>query len=124
MTTKRTPDNIDTFVAEKMKEIRLSRGITQESFAGVLGISMQQVQKYENGVNRISASRLYQASRVLGVDVADFYEGVENTGLPAVRPYRDSEHDVCELVRMYQGIKDPGVRKSMLNLIRSVSKDR
>ena len=72
----RSPNPVDKHVGSRIRTRRLLVGLSQEKLGEGLGITFQQVQKYERGTNRISASRLQQASRVLGVPVAYFYEGV------------------------------------------------
>lgn len=69
------PNPVDVFVGQKLRSRRSLIGITQENLAEAAGITFQQVQKYEKGRNRLSASRLYQFSRVLDVPVAYFFEG-------------------------------------------------
>ena len=70
------PNPIDVYVGNRIKLRRLELGLTQERLAQNINISFQQLQKYENGANRISASRLYDFSVVLGVPVGYFYENM------------------------------------------------
>ncbi len=69
----RAPNPVDIYVGQRIKLRRLSLGFTQEQLAQSLNLSFQQLQKYENGANRVSASRLYDFSVVLDVDVGYFY---------------------------------------------------
>ncbi len=71
-----SPNPIDIYVGNRIKLRRLELGLTQEKLAQSISISFQQLQKYENGANRISASRLYDFSVVLGVPVGYFYENM------------------------------------------------
>ena len=73
----RSATGIDKRVGENLSKIRLFRGMSQESLAGAVGVSFQQIQKYEKGRNRISVSRLWQFSKILNVPVAGFYDGIE-----------------------------------------------
>jgi transcriptional regulator with XRE-family HTH domain len=76
-------DQIDALVGANLKRLRLEREITVQALGVALGVTYQQVLKYEQGVNRISASTLYKASLFLHVNIGDFYEGVDiliNTG--------------------------------------------
>jgi transcriptional regulator with XRE-family HTH domain len=73
----RKADDLDHFVAQRVRRQRDAVDMTQDQLAQALGISFQQLQKYERGVNRISASRLFQISCVLGVGPEYFYEGVD-----------------------------------------------
>ncbi|WP_127078414.1 helix-turn-helix domain-containing protein [Rhodomicrobium lacus] len=63
----------DEIVAVRLRQIREERGLTQGMLGAAIGVSMQQIQKYETGTNRISAGRLYAASRVLGAPLVEFY---------------------------------------------------
>ena len=74
-----TEQAIDTHVGERIRERRTALRITQDSLAQTIGVSFQQVQKYETGRNRVSASRLYQIAQVLKVPIAFFWEGLGDT---------------------------------------------
>lgn len=67
--------NIDALVAERVRAARIAAGLTQERLANKIGVAFQQVQKYENGTNRISAGRLYLISIALDVPIERFFEG-------------------------------------------------
>jgi transcriptional regulator with XRE-family HTH domain len=96
-------------------------GLTQDQLAQALGISYQQVQKYETGTNRVSAGRLYDISRVLDSGVGAFFDGIE--------PDRNSHDETAdrgnratiELVRSFQAINDPQVRRAVSSLVKSLS---
>lgn len=80
MTTKtrtREATEVDAYVGRRLKDLRESKGMSQETLAIDLGISFQQVQKYERGFNRIGASRLLQLANVLQVSVAYFFDGIQ-----------------------------------------------
>ncbi len=77
MTTRKvTP--FDLHIGQRIKVLRNTAGLNQNDFAAKLGVSQQQVQKIENGLNRISAGRLWEVSIVLGVPVSAFFEGLAN----------------------------------------------
>jgi transcriptional regulator with XRE-family HTH domain len=76
MAGKRGPHNVDIYVGNRVRVARQARKISQEALADQLGITFQQVQKYEKGSNRISAGRLYQMTGILGVPINFFFEGV------------------------------------------------
>ena len=78
MTTKRSPNPTDKYVGSRLRMRRLMLGMSQERLGGALGITFQQVQKYEKGTNRISASRLQHVSHILRIPVVFFFEGVPN----------------------------------------------
>jgi transcriptional regulator with XRE-family HTH domain len=73
---KRSTVEVDRHVGARIRERRLMLGITQEELANLIGVTYQQEHKYESGVNRVSAGRLFDIAQALGVDVAYFFEGV------------------------------------------------
>lgn len=75
--SKRGPHPADRHVGRRVCERRIRLGYSQSDLAQALGVSFQQVQKYENGANRISASKLWEAAIFLGADISDFYRGYE-----------------------------------------------
>lgn len=87
--TRRDPNFVDVHVGSRMRMRRQLLGMSQEKLGELLGITFQQVQKYEKGANRISASRLYYSAKILGVAVQFFFEdlpGVEvNNGMGEAR---------------------------------------
>lgn len=120
------PDPIDKKVGENIRQLRTVQGISQEKMAESLGITFQQVQKYENGSNRVGASRLYNISHILNSSVARLYEGVETpTTLKAAEESHGFEEDVfnkretINLIRHYYAIEDEEVRKKILDIVKS-----
>ncbi len=79
-----TANAIDRAVGAKIREARLNRGWTQENLAAAVGVTFQQIQKYENGRNRTSASALVLIGRALGVKPPSFLEGVDDAGVQAL----------------------------------------
>jgi transcriptional regulator with XRE-family HTH domain len=75
--SKKAVRDIDAQIGQRIREARQPQGMTQEVLADGLGITFQQVQKYENGSNRISAARLYDIAQMLGLPISYFYEGAE-----------------------------------------------
>ena len=73
----RSATDIDKRVGENLLKFRQFRGMTQETLADAVGVTFQQIQKYEKGKNRVSVSRLWWLSHVLGIPVAEFYDGIE-----------------------------------------------
>ena len=112
-------------------------GLSQEKLGEAIGLTFQQVQKYERGANRIGASRLYELSQILEVPVSFFFDDMpaevaETGGRPASSPPREGpesygydpmvKRETLELVRAYYKIKDPNVRKSVFDLVKSMGK--
>ncbi len=130
MSENKTPSGIDRIVGQRLRWRRRELRLTQEQLGEQLGLTFQQVQKYEKGVNRISAGRLFEMASVLTVPITYFYEGVadmlkssplavQEDGHPPELPTMDTE--ALELVSMFQKISDPTLRKSLLNTIRAAA---
>jgi len=103
-------------------------GMSQEKLGDLLGLTFQQVQKYEKGINRIGAGRLFEIARILDVPVDFFYDGV---GSPSDGP-TESSAPVMEFVSSSEGlqlslafmkIRDPKVRKRVLDLVKSLAEE-
>ena len=124
--TKRDPNFVDRHVGNRVRMRRLLVGMSQEKLGEVLGITYQQVQKYEKGSNRVSASRLYQISRVLGVPVQYFYDELkedgpsgfaESEGADAIAGALQSP-DGVQIARIFSETTDPDKRKLILNAVK------
>src|SRR5919107_3688638 len=79
-----TPNPIDVRVGARLRLRRMMLGLSQEKLAEMIGLTFQQVQKYERGANRIGASRLYELSRVLDVPVSFFFDDIDPVRAPAM----------------------------------------
>ena len=105
-------------------------GMSQEKLGEALGLTFQQVQKYEKGVNRIGAGRLFQVARILGVPVTYFYEDVpsgvpglsDGVASPPVIEFLASA-DGLQLSLAFMRIKEPKVRRRVLDLVKSLADD-
>jgi transcriptional regulator with XRE-family HTH domain len=125
--TKRDPNFVDRHVGNRVRMRRLLVGMSQEKLGELLGITFQQVQKYEKGSNRVSASRLYQISRVLGVPVQFFYDELkeddgpsgfaESEGADAIAGALQSP-DGVQIARIFSETTDPDKRKLILNAVK------
>lgn len=114
---KPAPDPVDIHVGVKIKLRRSLLGISQERLANAINISFQQVQKYESGHNRVSASRLYAVARVLEVDLGFFFEGLASTSMkqqPIADPMRNPIY--MRLVRAAQR-QDPLAVDALLQFL-------
>ena len=124
------PDPIDVHVGSRVKLRRTLLGLSQDRLAESLGITFQQVQKYENGANRVGASRLFQIGRVMGVPVSFFFDGYQQDDKPSQKQVAESKKqlddtvlakkETLDLVRSYYGIEDPTVRKKIFDMIKSL----
>jgi len=128
---KKQANPIDVQVGNRVRIRRMLIGMSQERLGDLLGLTFQQVQKYEKGVNRIGAGRLFEMARILNVPVDFFYEGVNS----APRPGGDAEGEgapVMEFISSGEGlqlslafmkIKDAKVRKRVLDLVKSLAEE-
>jgi transcriptional regulator with XRE-family HTH domain len=121
------PDPVDVHVGNRIRARRLFLGMNQESLANALGLTFQQVQKYEGGANRVSASRLRQAAQILAVPVSYFFADLAPQDAAAEPPERREQRirlqrpETIELVRLYYGIPDQGIRHQFLDMIKTVA---
>ncbi len=127
------PNPIDVQVGSRVRLRRNMLGLSQEKLGEAIGLTFQQVQKYERGANRIGASRLYELSRVLDVPVSFFFDDVDPVRAPAIPagfaeppaegfdadPLR--RRDTLELVEAYYAIDDDAVRRRLLELARALA---
>ena len=129
--------SLDEHIGSRLKQRRSLLGMTQENLADSVGITFQQIQKYENGANRISAGRLYEFSHILDVPIGFFFENYlgqkailsgfadndqENLS-PDVLVEKDvlQEKETLELIRVYYSIKNPKLRKDLFNFVKSMA---
>ena len=128
------PSPIDVHVGSRIRLRRTLLGMSQEKLGEGLGLTFQQVQKYERGVNRVGASRLFDLARVLDVPIGFFFDDMPDAlgGTVGVRRhgmgFADSQdgfeddalnrRETLELVRAYYRITDPSIRKRVFELIK------
>lgn len=117
------PDPIDVAVGLRLRTLRKSRSMSQEQLGRALGITFQQIQKYERGTNRISASMLVKSARALGVAPTQLLpdEGDPTPRSPAILTLLAQMRGVEELVETYARIKSPRLRRAVLQLSRSLA---
>ena len=128
---KKAPNPIDKHVGARVRMRRMMVSMSQEKLGENLGITFQQIQKYEKGTNRIGASRLQQISIVLGVPVAFFFEGAPSVG-PEVDGMAENQSpayvadflatsDGLTLTRNFMRIPDPKVRRKIVDLVIAIA---
>ena len=111
---------VDIHVGQQLKRMRILRNLTQTDVAQGLKISFQQVQKYELGRNRISASRLFELSHILNVPPAFFFEGLENSPNESERALDD---EATKIASMFTRIEDARLRTQIRTFINGVRND-
>lgn len=112
------PHPVDVHVGQRMRERRTLLGLSQSHLAERVGLTFQQIQKYERGTNRISASRLWQLSKVLGVPISWFFEDIDRSRQPA-----DSISTKTETLKLarYFFACPPDIRRQLAALIKSAA---
>ena len=127
---KKSTGSIDKEIGSRVRMRRISIGMSQEKLGDMLGLTFQQVQKYEKGTNRISVGRLVDIAKILGVDIHFFFNGIksgkndpgfaEEESPPYISEVM-STPDGLQLIRSFTGIKNPKVRKSIVQLVSALA---
>ncbi len=131
------PHPVDMHVGARLRQRRTLLGMTQTDLGDALGMSFQQVQKYEKGTNRISSSRLFRLTRALDVSIEYFFEdmppevtastpaggGDKAKKLPSYEPDPMARRETLELVRAYYKIEEADVRKRVYELTKTLGAD-
>ncbi len=135
--SRRGPHPIDVHVGFRVRLRRNLLGMSQEKLGRAIGLTFQQIQKYERGVNRVGASRLFHLSRALDVPVSFFFEdlspaaagggkrrarGLSEAPASALQPDSLSKRETVELIRAYYQVTDPKLRKRVLDLLKALGK--
>jgi transcriptional regulator with XRE-family HTH domain len=128
---KKAPSPIDKHVGSRVRMRRIMLAMSQEKLGAALGLTFQQVQKYEKGTNRIGASRLQQISQILQVPVAFFFEGAPNALAPhsgsalSMAQIDDfiSDSDGLKLIRAFMRIDNAALRRRIVMLVQEIAGD-
>jgi len=134
--TKGTPNEMDIHVGQRLRVRRALLGLSQEKLAASIGLTFQQIQKYERGTNRVSAGRLFDMSKILDVPVSYFFEqyGQSASDNYAAQGLSDNQQDgfehqdvmsskeTLDLVRIYYSVEDPEARKDIVKFIKSMAR--
>ncbi len=118
---KHGPHPIDVHVGSRVRLRRTLMSLNQTQLGEKLGLTFQQIQKYERGFNRISASRLYQTSHILGVPVSFFFDDFDDGAGARSRDDILLKRETLELVRAYYRIGDPAVREGLRKLTKAMA---
>ncbi|MEJ1936845.1 helix-turn-helix transcriptional regulator [Nostoc sp. NIES-2111] len=123
---------VDEHVGKRVRLRRVELGMSQQVLARLIGITFQQLQKNERGVNRLSASRMYEAARVLDVPIGYFFDGIMDAKPLAKRdkkieyslPIEDEQakRETLELVTAYYDIRDRKLRQQMVGTMRALAR--
>ena len=114
----------DKHIGRRLREARLARGLSQGALGKKLGVTFQQVQKYESGANRIGGSRLWDISGILGVPVGHFFEGLPAAGTAdsTREPEAPLTRRSLELAKEIDAIPDETIKLQVLRLVRAITK--
>ncbi len=117
------PDPVDLHVGARIRQHRMLLGMSQERLGEVIGLTFQQVQKYERGKNRVSASMLQRISNALDVPVSFFFDGMTEQQPPAAQPIHDmvARRESLELIRRYYTIPEP-LRREVYALVKAMAR--
>jgi transcriptional regulator with XRE-family HTH domain len=113
-------EGVDGHVGERIRKRRTELGLTQEELGSGLGISYQQIQKYETGANRISAGRLFEIATALDIGIAYFFEDFTPGKRDGVIPHGGHNRTAIELVRNFQDIEDESLRSAVATLLKAL----
>lgn len=130
------PHPVDIHVGRRLRLKRTILGLSQEAVGKEIGVTFQQIQKYERGINRMGASRLFDFAKALGVPVSYFFDGYGDYAMDEVSAYALGEptaagyepekvnnRETLEVMRAYYRIKSPAVRKRIIDLIKAMADD-
>lgn len=127
------PNPVDVHVGSRVRMRRTLLGMSQTKLGEALGLTFQQVQKYERGSNRIGASRLYHLSQILDVPISFFFDdmppldegaapGMRDVARPSFEPDPLVKRETLKLVRAYYRIANPAARKSLFEMTKAIAK--
>lgn len=124
-------DDVDRMVSQQLKHKRRLLGLSQQEVAEALGVSVQQIQKYERATNRITSGKLYSLGRILRTPVSEFFQqgiDLQNASSNFAEEQEEyvieeeiPEKEIANLVRSYLSIKNPQTRKKITELIKSMA---
>src|SRR5262245_34546168 len=122
--TVKSPDSVDLMVGHNVRIQRIARRISQTALAEQLGVTFQQVQKYERGTNRIGAGRLVRIAKVLNVPVMTLLDGIESGGDRAFSPpAMITKRQPYRLVEAFSRIEDTRLRRIVVNLVDRLARE-
>ncbi len=121
----RAANHLDLEIGRRLRQSRLVENLTQGQLAQKLGISFQQLQKYENGANRISASRLWSLSRALRLPITYYYSGLDESHISEAVKDADNGNlpdNTIRVARTLNSLVDGDVKEKLFDLIRALAK--
>ena len=125
--------DVDTHIGQRLRQRRTMMGLSQEAVARAVGITFQQVQKYEKGSNAMNAARLYEFAHFMNVPVAYFFEGLDQSAASAGFAESESEgfdhkrvsdRESLEMMKAFKRIQEQVIRKRLADLVRAVADNK
>ncbi|MEO1092534.1 MAG: helix-turn-helix transcriptional regulator [Pseudomonadota bacterium] len=113
--------DVDRFVSSRIRQRRIMLGLTQQQLAELIGVTYQQAHKYETGINRISAGRLYHIAQALGVDISHFYEDVVDSRNEGKTELLPQQRMLLELARNFAAMTNRRHQEAVCNLARALA---
>lgn len=110
--------DIDKYVGSKIRERRIMMGLSQQQMADMIGVTYQQAHKYERGINRISAGRLYEITQVLNVPISYFFDGLEGAEDQTTAP---RQRMCLELARNFSAIENERHQEALSQMARALA---
>ena len=121
------PDPVDMLVGRNIKLHRLAKAMSQEDLAHKLGLTFQQLQKYERGINRVGGGRLFRIASILGIEISAFFEGAERPDRTQVDDFSPlnliADPQSFRLAQAFSRITDPEMRRTLVGLIEKIAAD-
>jgi transcriptional regulator with XRE-family HTH domain len=111
-------EDVDRHVGARVRQRRVMLGLSQQQIADLIGVTYQQAHKYEKGINRVAAGRLYQMARVLGVDIGYFFEGLNGDASLHASP---QQRMLLDLARNFISIKTRRHQEAVCTLARALT---
>jgi transcriptional regulator with XRE-family HTH domain len=117
--------SLDRLIGSKMRAARLQMGMSQSELGQALGITFQQVQKYEKGTNRVSASRLYKIANLLGMEISDFFKGAETAettaaeGLASLATLSKGDFQMVQNLNNLQNVKFKTALRALVTTVKN-----
>ena len=128
MTKLLTQNEIDSHIGQRLKFRRLMIGKTLDDIGKIVGVSFQQIQKYERGQNSVSCSKLFHLSQALKVEPSYFFEQLDNASTSLNENSVGFEHkingndkELISMIKSYSSVKDSNIRKKIVDLVKSLS---
>jgi transcriptional regulator with XRE-family HTH domain len=124
----KSPNQIDIHIGTRIRMRRMMLNMSQSALGQPCGITFQQIQKYEKGANRVGASRLQEFSKLLGVPVAFFFEGLTPTGASQKNAKQDLAQELLatrhgiELIKAFMSIRSKSLRRAIIAVVEEIAK--